>query len=231
MRSPDHIVEFVLPTNQEITSDTVSLYSSSRNFHENSMLIKDNIYIDTISNLINGNLSAIEERHLAWKHYLGRHKFYNHIGRMKYLNQILPLVIQRPDFQPIDVNKIKFDMNSYYRLAYSLQKVCFKVLKDKINGKLCHYDYTYYTPNETNVNVNNSTEFDCDTRAIINSIIGNIYDMIFKRVVSNNKRALYTSPFQEKIGDRSYSIQEALRALDLPVPVSGGRRKTRKNRN
>lgn len=85
MKNPDHLFECVVPEDDF----KESLDMGNRNF--NKLCEKyENIYIQTFDGLIDGNISSITDRTVLYNDNDFRHKLYNHIARLRYLNLIYP---------------------------------------------------------------------------------------------------------------------------------------------
>ena len=88
MQKPDHLLELVVSS--KITEQTMNTwdYGSEfvRNFKKNTIVEKNGLFIQSYDELISDNIDSITNRIDT----LQKHKLYNHIARLQYLNYIYP---------------------------------------------------------------------------------------------------------------------------------------------
>lgn len=88
----DHMLEFVHRMNKNEANYVKNGKERTRN---SESLHLDGLIIQGIPDLIQGNLSGLTDRASLIGNINLQHKFYNHIGRLQYLNHIVPLFFVR----------------------------------------------------------------------------------------------------------------------------------------
>ena len=89
MKEKDHIIEFVLLVNGDDTSITHVKHHNPFKDKITPIHVKGLVFnIENIISLVNGNLSGMYERinYIHLENY--KHKMYNHVSRLQYLNKI-----------------------------------------------------------------------------------------------------------------------------------------------
>jgi hypothetical protein len=213
MLESDHIVEFVLPVSNNITEVYELISDSVGMFTKQYQLIKK-YPVETFSKLYSGNFSAIKERYNT-HNKPNRHKFYNHIGRLIFLNTLLPSIIQRPDM-PVNAKKIKLTLEEYATLTSYFIDLFILILNAKENKTLINYCLPHM--------------LDCTEKQIIKELTGNIIPMIFKeKEVKGSKVPYYTARQRFPVGKQQFTVEQIVQELNK---ISGGyRRKIRRTRS
>jgi len=122
---PDHILELVLPIKSKPGIDILN--TAANNFQEKYNSI-NGFPLESFSQLIQGNLSGMTDRQSLHINATLRHKFYNHVGRIQYLNNYFHTY---PD-RMID-NPAKFETQLLQLFHYLIQQ--------RNAGKLCEFVY------------------------------------------------------------------------------------------
>ena len=125
-KESDHIVEFVLPLNCTSELQGGIKYESIQIKHEsNTYMLLPTIPIASFGKLLLDNCKAMVEREPMRDSDEYRHKFFNHVGRIQYLNRILP-----PFYQTIqNKNEYRKAMNSLFPADF--EKTLFQYLLHK----------------------------------------------------------------------------------------------------
>lgn len=84
----DHCLEFVMPINT--TPKVSNLNETILNLNDARMFIKG-FPLESFRRLLDGNLSGMKERAVLYNNEELRHKLYNHVGRIQYLNMFFSL--------------------------------------------------------------------------------------------------------------------------------------------
>jgi hypothetical protein len=193
MAKPDHLLEFVLPVERSV--NTIVDISKIRMFSNDISVIRGYPIQSTV-NLLQGNLNGLRDR-ISLRDGPSRHKFLNHVGRIQYLNQLMPFL---PDNTNISV------LSKWVRVMIFLLKV-------KAEGTLCKYDYRY-----------DSTK-PCDEETatrIIQSMIGVVKHLLME--TKNGVRSPKILGFDRiEVGATRIPYKEFLSLFE----VSGGSRVTR----
>ena len=88
MKQPDHLMEFVIVTNpnEQITNTWDMGSVLERKFKKGLIVNKNDLFVHSYDQLISHNINSITNR----MEVSLRHKLYNHIARLQYLNTIYP---------------------------------------------------------------------------------------------------------------------------------------------
>ena len=116
-----------------------------------------NLYVDSFKELYKGNENSIMNRITLWNTN-ARHKFYNHVGRIQYLNLLLSLLFKLPK-----------DKLYLIDVAVAIQKLLGLLLEHKSKTMLCQYDYAYESSNV------------CNQKEVAQSLIGNFKTLFFEQ--------------------------------------------------
>lgn len=179
MEVAEHLIEFILhldtvPTNGSL-NDSIEMLKKESFMFETFPIMK-------FSQLLKGNIqTSLENRLKFWNTRL-RHKFYNHVGRIQYLNRLLPKLIKRPDNVPTNSNSHKLDIGGlankskeertdYPTILSYIMSLCGLLIKVIQDGDICKYDYMY-------------EDRPCNTVNIVSSLVGDLISMLFKQAKS-----------------------------------------------
>lgn len=133
----DHILELVMPLRN---GDDV-LKDLTHRHMDDMDLLPGEFPISSFKELIDGNVDASERRKVLWNTNI-RHKLYNHVGRLQYLNQLLPAILQNPYDSTTPIS-IQYSKDKFLSFATSIEKLVKFLFKQKMEGTLCQFDYTY----------------------------------------------------------------------------------------
>jgi len=125
---PNHILEIVLPIDTECTRPPL------KNEIDSYMSIINGIRIESFAKLIAGNISSMLERKQYHNINESRHKFYNHIGRIQYLNKYLSIF-------PEHIQNIKKDIAKFGNLETELILLFDYLAKNREDGDLKLFSY------------------------------------------------------------------------------------------
>jgi hypothetical protein len=173
MEKADHLIEFVLyvdktPTPMHYLNDSIKNISDEMQMFDSYPLIN-------FVKMIRGNIDTSLENRIKFWNTCIRHKFYNHVGRIQYLNDLLPRLIKRPDDTVANsVGKIKIGDGQYYTLISFIMKLIELLIKVKTRGDICRYDYKYI-------------DGSCNQKEIIDRLVGGLSTMIFKQKPPSTK--------------------------------------------
>jgi hypothetical protein len=229
MEKPDHLLEFVLP----IDSGYEDIFRNDdivRSFRQN-YTIYDSVQfkplpLESLYSLYYGNIyTAIPQRKHLWNDPELRHKFYNHVGRLQYLDKLLPtlysefmekygrdILISKYDF---DGTRKLFHFKDSLLLLSLIKTNLFDVLNnDKKDNTICTYDYRY---EKTNV---------CDKKKIIDSLVTNLISILSMRV--NNGKLSFKKEYLRLINPKQVNVY--IDSINELVTISGGAKKSRKTR-
>lgn len=117
MKDFDHILEFVfvanfhdnlsadVTTGNDFINDIELASMDNGRSSRNNITVINNTNIQSINKLIDGNINAMVDREIVvtTNDYIHKHKFYNHIGRLQYLNKLLPILIGKGIFNSSDL--------------------------------------------------------------------------------------------------------------------------------
>jgi hypothetical protein len=137
---PNHFIEFVFTLSEIVDNNIQDVMKPmlKRVMDRNRIELGDypvQHYLDLIYDNV---MSSIPNRMPFWLSEVYRHKFYNHIQRLKYLNMLLPKWVQTPGSIPHPM-KLKRKMGRNWETDFlSLFNM---VLKDHESGEICKYDY------------------------------------------------------------------------------------------
>ena len=139
MSESDHLLEFVLNINNSI-ADPSFLRDIVPVFINNYTIFKG-IPIEALHNLFQGNFSGMKDRfELATTSI--RHKFYNHVGRIQFLNEFLQTI------------EYGIDSNSQSLISVWI-KIFIQTLERMDN--ICLYDYTFVPGEDRCTNIRGLT--------------------------------------------------------------------------
>lgn len=181
----DHIVELILPIYKE-ADDRFGREDEKLKYDR--QLIND-IPIESFVSLYFGNLGAIETRK-EFFNKVNRHKFYNHVGRLMYLNELLPRIVQPPHEKEKVAGKIQ--IINYHSLVLKFQYVCLLLLRAYSEGKLLEFCPPHLAP--------------CKEHELIHQIVGNLIPMMYEP-------RLYEQIGRQKIGSESLGAQQIIDRL------------------
>ena len=88
---PDHILECVIPIESKPENGFV-LNRSVYEFQKKYFVLNETLPLQSYCSLIEDNRNAMLARYKFAKDEDSRHKFFNHIGRMQYLNQLFQFI-------------------------------------------------------------------------------------------------------------------------------------------
>ena len=175
MQKYDHLIEFVLPTFTNSNLLNLAYYNKVKTDPFKSIIkltINDiYIYCENFNELLNGNLDSIQNRKKIINmnknsSELIIHKFFNHIGRLQYLNYSFPFLVSE--------NIISINNNYYvYNLIDLINELLLLLVLNK--NKLCKYMY------------NKNTCTNREKYILIQSLISN-YNIFIERKKIENKR-------------------------------------------
>jgi hypothetical protein len=172
MTEPDHILEFVIPCSIDITLESDMFpprYPVDHTVLHRPESILDGIPVESISRLINGNRDSISNRYRLWNTDI-RHKFYNHVGRLQYLNQLLPHILylaKKRVSADAPSGIIRIDESQSATFGDNVMYLC--VLLDQLEaaGHMCKFDFRHRAGDS------------CDPSLIRLSMTENIVRMLF----------------------------------------------------
>jgi hypothetical protein len=207
MANSDHMLEFILTVPNQIQDASWNVFTPGPSFKPRDVYNTSlKTRVESIANLYNGNVRAMGDRIVAWNTEL-RHKFYNHVGRLQYLNLLTPaLYLGNPQMHKASLMDI----------GGQILPLLVLLANHKNAGTLCQFDYNYIEWGA------------CDETELIKSIIGNAKNILFVPSIS---------PVFPIIGERhiplvprgpQYKTKDLLNML-LP-PTAGGLRKRRTRR-
>jgi hypothetical protein len=182
MEVAEHLIEFVLHLDTIPTSESLN---HSIDVLKNESFMFESFPIMKFSQLLKGNVqTSLENRLKFWNTRL-RHKFYNHVGRIQYLNSLLPKLIKRPDntstnsSRKLDVGGLanipKGKRTDYPAILSYIMSLCGLLIKVINDGDICKYDYTYEGGPCNKTNIMN----------IVSSLVGDLIGMLFKQDKGN----------------------------------------------
>lgn len=211
MEIAEHLIEFVLhletvPVIEELNHTVEQMTKESFMF--------DSFPVMNFSELLKGNIqTSLENRIKFWDTPI-RHKFYNHVGRIQYLNDLLPRLIKRPD--DTAANSVgKIDIGStYYILMSQILSLCKLLIDVRRRGDICKYDYKY-------------TSGECNQLEIIDKLVGGLTTMLFKKSSSAIKIPYISTSIRVK----NIGTLTPIAAVEMlfKSSLSGGRRQLRKH--
>ena len=230
MTEPDHIFEFVI-TAAAVPDpvDTLDRYLIKKEYlSKPESPIFENVPIQRIIDLITGNREALVARQPLWDK-ITKHKVFNHVGRMQYLNQLLPKILVLKDNSfPITIpNPIRNYEGDEYNFGFFLSDFCIALLKIKKEGTLCHLDYRA------------KDGIGCDEREFYNSIVGNLLKMLEYKIKSLNRETMkfsykgkvdYYTRGSEVIDGKEYNKNTLYKILTEDLEFKGGSRSKRNTR-
>ena len=234
MTKSDHIVEFVLPLTQAINDTQGSMLGGeNKSFFGKTTLLSGGFPVETYSELLKGNIDAAITRVVALNSPTPDlyHKFFNHIGRLKYLNIIIPIFVKGLLAKPMTT----VIRTMLYNIFYQVERLGYFVLKADAENNLCRFVYHQGVL--------------CDKRKIANDLLGNYLEFlpyILKNIlpqslsiyIDGDNEPLaqtYSLQLQKKFdGSKSYifSIKEINKGVqELTAMAAGGRRKKKSRKN
>jgi hypothetical protein len=220
MNDSDHMMEFILNVDNNL--QTAAIIKPGPSFNAKEFLNTPlNLRVHSIPYLYMGNVEASKARIVGWNTH-ERHKFYNHIGRLQYLNLLTPALY----FGNVQIHKDKL-----IAIAGWIKTIIITLATAKMNGTLCQYDYNY-------------TELGtCDETELLKSIIGMARNLLFMKPISNGTIPIGGDTHHKLVkGGTTYRYTQLVDML-FPPTAAGGvrkrrtrrrsiqRRKTRKPRN
>lgn len=230
MTISDHILEFVMPILTSIDDINSGFLKQNNKMNyellQSSNNIFNNIPIEPIDKLIRGNEDSIGNRNILWNTPI-RHKIYNHVGRMQYLNILLPKIVklynknlpQEISNPILTYNDPGFSQN----FGNSIIDLCLLLLDLKKEGKLCNLDYQ-------------NEEYECDERGVFDNIVKNLvimleypeksFNHITRTFVNKGKKAYHIT--HKTINGTYYSGDDIYTKLLGDLQFGGRRRKTRR---
>ncbi len=138
MTRSDHICEFLIHVPNNVDDYMGSLNQYTKN-HDSDYLILKGIPMSNFKELINGNMDAMKNRFGFYKDPKYRHKFYNHVGRMLYLQKFLKRKVNRHDEK--DPKKITLKFNDYQQMGYAMTYFAYYIFNVFSETILHLFDY------------------------------------------------------------------------------------------
>jgi hypothetical protein len=212
MEVAEHLIEFVL--HLETIPVIESLNHSIEQMTKESFMFSS-FPIMNFSELLKGNIqTSLENRIKFWDTPI-RHKFYNHVGRVQYLNDLLPRLIKKPD-DTVANSVGKIDIGStYYTLMSQILSLCKLLIDVRRRGEICKYDYKY-------------TGGECNQLEIIDKLFEGLSTMLFKQRTSGAKIPYISISIRVKnIG--SLTPAAAVETLFKPSLAGGSRRRQKRH--
>lgn len=127
MQKPDHLLEMII-----VSSDNFREGLDSRNNFKKLYYDFDGYMIQTFDNMLDDNISAMNDRFELLHQPSTQHKLYNHVARIRYLNYIFPFLYK-------DVSSISKNSDAVKRLLYFVWNNRFKMY---------HYNYESQSSNK-----------------------------------------------------------------------------------
>jgi hypothetical protein len=161
------------------------------------------LYVDSFKELYGGNEDSIKNRIVVWNTNI-RHKFYNHVGRLQYLNALLPTLFKLPK-----------DKQYLIDVSIGIQKLLNLLVEHKNKNMLCQYDYNYESSNA------------CNQKDLAQSLIGN-----FKTLFFEQKWGTYFFILGQRMVEVNGTPRNYNWIIDylLEMPAVGGKSRRRKQR-
>lgn len=229
---PNHFIEFVFTVTEIVDNASQDVVKPKLHLIKKACDYVGEFPVQSFLNLITDNVEAMTRRTLLWKEE-ARHKYYNHVQRLKYLNNLLPKWVETTEAVPHPM-KLKPPMKlmrmglKYTEIkSWSSQFTMLftKILKDYNSGEICRYDYTFANEvtMEHSLTYNENIVINCRPSLaiqIVKDVIGNLLtpDMIL---------AIYG----EHLG-RDKALIDGLRKLvsEGNHRANGGARKSRRKK-
>ena len=208
MADSDHMLELILPVPNKIQDANWNMFVPGPSFKPrdvyNTSLKKTRV--ESIAQLYNGNVRAIKARIVAWNTE-SRHKFYNHVGRLQYLNLLTPaLYLGNPQMHKATL----MDISS------QILPLLVLLVNHKNAGTLCQFDYNYIEWGG------------CDETELLKSIVGNARNILYIPSISAVHPMMGERHTPLVARGPQYKIKDILNML-LPTTAGGFRkRKTRR---
>ena len=120
MRKSDHLLEMIM-----VSSDNFNVGLDSRNNFKKRHYDFHGYMIQNFDNMLEDNISAIDERFELIYDPSTQHKLYNHVARIRYLNYILPSLYK--------------DELSIIKNSYAVKRLLYYVWKKRL--QMYHYNY------------------------------------------------------------------------------------------
>lgn len=191
MTRSDHICEFLLQMPSQPNSTlTLRRYESAP--HEYHVL--KGFPLSNFGELVRGNLDSLINRH-SLHETTGRHKFYNHVGRMQYMHDFFNNNLN--PYYETDAAKLTLSKKDYAELGNQMAKFSFYIAENFFSKEIFDFDYKRRYKGQINVPGMNELRI-----ALLKSLIGS-YPKFLLRKKSVGRG--YKSPFKTiffSYGDR-----------------------------
>ncbi len=209
----DHILEIVMPLTRghDVLKDHTHQHASEMD------ILPGEFPISSFVELLDGNVGACRERIELWNTPIC-HKFYNHVGRLQYLNKLLPLILQNP-FDATTPNLFQYPTPKYYSFAAAVLGLMYFLLESKLKGNICKFDFRY-------------VEGDCSAQTILDGIGKSLVLYIFRDTrhsLLNRKNTVLGVRYTRILGTR-YDTYEVVEHLFPTISLKGGRYTYRRKR-
>jgi len=129
MQKPDHLLEMII-----VSSDNFREGLDSRNNLKKRYYNFHGYMIQTFDNMLDDNISAMNDRFELLHQPSTQHKLYNHVARIRYLNYIFPFLYK-------DVSSIRKNSDAVKRLLYFVWNNRFKMYHYNYESQLSNKDF------------------------------------------------------------------------------------------
>jgi hypothetical protein len=199
---PNHIIELILILN----IDNRFIEKNNINaFNKSILVLPNNLQVSHIHELYNENMDSIKNRKELFSTHID-YKLYNHIGRLQYLNNLLPLILSPSNtsynkfitLTPANITSIRTYSSLLIKFFFTEKQQDISFNNSKIS-QICAFDYNFIKTNTCP-----------DTNTFIQSLSSNLLPFIFKDTFNKytKKRDIYIANTTHNINGKLYTIYD-----------------------